>query len=115
MKNKNGLEDAGTSCQAQTNSNLERVALTMVATEAAIVKKGEYMNRFVTGWFKPKAKKLSFLTTLYCLDCGHFFESSRTGRPCVKCASASTMPAANWSPTKYGMPKFEMGKVVNDE
>jgi len=87
----------------------------MVATLAGIVKKGERMSRFVTGWFSPKGKKLSFLITLYCLDCGHFFESSRTGVSCVKCASASTMPAANWSPAKYGMPLFKMGKVKTNE
>jgi predicted amidophosphoribosyltransferase len=69
------------------------------------------MSRFVTGWFNSKPRKLSFLTVLYCADCGHLFESSRTGRSCPRCASNATLPAANWAPVKYGMPKLETGKV----
>ncbi|MCK5100393.1 MAG: hypothetical protein KAR45_19950 [Desulfobacteraceae bacterium] len=59
---------------------------------------------------RSKPKKLSFMTTLACLDCGHLFESSRTARPCPRCASSATIPAANWSPVKFGMPKFKLNK-----
>lgn len=52
---------------------------------------------------------------LFCLECNHLFESSRIGRPCPNCGDKATIPAANWAPAKYGMPKLEnKGLKMND-
>lgn len=56
------------------------------------------MSHLFSGIFRPiaKPKPLSFLTTLYCPNCGQLFAASRIGRPCVYCASESTHPATEW-------------------
>ena len=48
--------------------------------------------------FRPghKPKPLSFLTTLYCPNCGSLFAASRIGRPCIYCSSENTHPANQW-------------------
>ncbi|MCP3940034.1 MAG: hypothetical protein GY710_00935 [Desulfobacteraceae bacterium] len=56
---------------------------------------------------KSKRKRPGFLTMLFCVECNNLFESSMTGRPCPKCGDKATIPAANWAPAKYGMPKLE--------
>lgn len=68
------------------------------------------MSRITTGWLKPNHRKLSFLTMLYCLDCGHLFESSRIGRACPKCGYSATIPAARWSPEV-----LELGKSKKEK
>ncbi|MBU0971010.1 MAG: hypothetical protein KKC20_10210 [Proteobacteria bacterium] len=74
------------------------------------------MSRIVTGWFRPKAKKRSpRLIMLCCLQCGYLFESSRTGSACSNCGDRATIPAANWAPAKYGMPRFKQGKAENND
>ncbi|MBA3012942.1 MAG: hypothetical protein KKF12_18520 [Proteobacteria bacterium] len=72
------------------------------------------MNTILANMFKTKRKRPAFLTMLLCLECGHLFESSRTGCPCPRCADKATIPAANWAPAKYGMPKLEnKGEMKN--
>jgi len=69
------------------------------------------MNQFMTGLFSPNVRKRpSYLVMLRCPECGHLWESSRTGRPCPSCTNKNTIPAANWNPTKYGISKLAMGK-----
>lgn len=94
------------------------ITLTRVATRAAIVKKGEQMNRLVTGWFRPRTRrKMSFVVTLVCLeeDCGYIWESSRLGGSCPKCGSNAVIPAGNWGFGRKSRVRLEMGTVKTNE
>jgi len=59
-----------------------------------------FLNRMMAGAYRPKARKLSFMTTMVCLehDCGYMYEASNINRPCPKCASNAVIPASRWSP-----------------
>ena len=45
-----------------------------------------------------KKKKMSFMTTMFCLDCEHMWEASNVSRPCPKCASKQVIAASRWAP-----------------
>jgi hypothetical protein len=59
-----------------------------------------FLNRLMAGAYRPKTRKLSFITTMVCLehDCGHIYESSCMSRPCPSCASNAVIPASKWRP-----------------
>jgi hypothetical protein len=59
-----------------------------------------FLNRLMAGVYRPKVRKLSFFTTMICLehDCGHMYETSCISTPCPACASNAVIPASRWSP-----------------
>lgn len=68
-----------------------------------------------TDWTMSKAEKPLFQTTLFCLEpeCGNLYRASRIETPCPECGSGATIPAANWAPAKYGMPKLDKSITGN--
>ncbi|MCD4678045.1 MAG: hypothetical protein K8S18_18935 [Desulfobacula sp.] len=63
-------------------------------------------NRITTGLFRPGKKKLSFMTTMFCLDCEFMWDASNISHPCPRCASKEVLAASRWAPAKYGMPNL---------
>ncbi len=45
-----------------------------------------------------KKKKMSFVTTMFCLDCEHMWDASNVSYPCPKCASKQVIAASRWAP-----------------
>lgn len=78
----------------------------MVAITAAVVKKGDKMNRITTGIFNPKGERPLFSTTMFCLDCELMWEAQNVSFPCPRCESKEILAAARWAPARYGMPKL---------
>lgn len=76
------------------------------------------MGRITTGIFSPRrrdSKKLSFLTTMFCLDCELIWEASNVSYPCPRCASREVIAASRWAPAKYGMPVLNREKAGENE
>lgn len=85
---------------------------TMVATPAAIVKKGAKMNRFVTGLFAPRKKRNVYFIKMFCPDCNAFRQVTNTGNPCRVCGSSAITLAHNWPANLHAIPG---GSAKNNE
>lgn len=68
------------------------------------------VSQIVTGWFQRKPKKLSFMTTMFCIDCSHLWDASNVSFPCPKCASKEVIDASRWPDANLGAPTAENGK-----
>jgi len=65
------------------------------------------MNRITTGLSSKKTKRLSFMTTMFCLDCEWLWDASNVSNPCPRCASKEVIAASRWAPARHGMPKLK--------
>lgn len=65
------------------------------------------MSSVLNSIFGKKRQRPSYLTTMFCLDCGNLYQTSCITSPCRRCGSGSSIAAARWAPAKYGMPRLE--------
>lgn len=66
--------------------------------------------RVTTGWMRPAARRMSFMTPMICPEasCNHVWNASRIDGTCPKCGCGQVMPLS-----KFDAGALHLGRRVN--